>query len=206
MNTRTWYYHYFPFLYEETEVQRGQVALQGHTACVHPARPELKPSHSLEGSDTSLYPPPPPLPPTGSQLPQVVPRDGAIRNREIASILLVCSVIQSSHAGRKEASEQRQDQVERVRGQEGREAGPLPAHLAAWNRAFDLSHTPACPRNLNEKHQEPSLPALNMADAEWRAQEEEWGRASQERGTDAEFREADTDSGWDSRPSSRCPP
>lgn len=51
MNTITWYYHYFPFLYEETEVQRGLGPVQGHKACGRPARTELKSSHGLGCSE-----------------------------------------------------------------------------------------------------------------------------------------------------------
>lgn len=123
---------YFPFLYEETEVQRGQEPIQGHTAWVHPARGCTE-AFRLTGRLRRPFCTPFSFT-TSHRLPtaqsQVVLHDAAC---EIASLLLVCSLIHSSHAGRKANLEQQQqnqqeqrDQVRRrVGGREGkRDQGP----------------------------------------------------------------------------------
>ena len=170
VNTTTWYYHYFPFLYEETEVQRGQGPLQGCTACAHPARPEPQPSYSLEGSGTFLHPFLLHRTPTGSQLPRAVPHGGAIRGHEITSLLLVCSLSQSPHAVKTWCN----GRISNSRGTRwgggeevgrGTEAGPpLPAPR---NRACGFSPTPACPRDWKKQQQE-----THHLPQKWRLQEE----------------------------------
>lgn len=113
---------YFLFLYEETEVQRDQELVQGHTAWGHPARGCTeafpltgrfrRPSRTPFSFTTSHR-----LPAARSQ---AVLHDAAY---EIASLLLVCSLIHSSHAGRKANLDQQQQNQQEQRDQVRRRVG-----------------------------------------------------------------------------------